>query len=51
MFNVCSCGDPYYAPVYWIKDKMVCQTCAGYPDDREYYRKQREKMKILEDGD
>ena len=36
----CECGS-IYAPVYWNekKQKFVCQTCYGIPDDSEFYKK------------
>ena len=38
----CGCGS-IFAPVYWSeeKQKFVCKLCVGYPDDSEFYRRNK----------
>ncbi len=42
----CGCGSNF-AVAYWNEkeQKFTCKLCVGYPDDSEYYKKQREKLK------
>jgi len=42
----CPCGSDF-AVAYWSEkhQQFRCKLCVGYPDDSEYYKKQREEKK------